>query len=51
MLTVTSRMGESLQAFVTLEWLLAGVEPLVLGQVMLVLERLLADVTFIRALA
>ena len=44
MLAVGARVGEALAALAALERLLAGVQPLVLGQVVLVLERLGADV-------
>lgn len=49
-LTVRARMGEALQALRALEGFLATVQTLVLRQVMLVLERLVAHVALVRPL-
>lgn len=44
-------MGKALEALLALEGLLAAVQPLVLRQVVLVFEGLLADVALVRSLA
>jgi len=49
-LAVRARVGEPLEAFLTLERFLAAVEPLVLRQVVLVLERFRAHVALVRSL-
>ena len=49
-LTVGPRMGKPFEAFRTLEWLLAGVQPFVFGQVMLVLESLVTFRTLVGTL-
>ena len=50
MLTVRATMTESFKTFFTLKWPFAGMQTLMFGQVMLVLERLTADITFMRSL-
>lgn len=50
MLTVRTRVREAFEALDTLERLLAAVQPLVLRQVVLVLERLVAHVALVRSL-
>ena len=49
-LAVGSGVGEALEAFWALEGLLAGVEPAVLGEVVLVLEGLVAVGALVRPL-
>lgn len=49
-LAVRTAVGEALQTLKTLERLLAGVESLVLSQVVLVLEGLVAYVTLVGSL-
>ena len=49
-LAVGSGVGEALEALWALEGLLAGVEAAVLGQVVLVLERLVAVGALVRTL-
>ena len=49
-LTVRTRMREPLEAFLTLEGFLTAVQPLVLRQMVLVLERFGAHVALVRTL-
>ena len=49
-LAVGAGVGEALEALGALEGLLAGVEPAVLGEVVLVLERLVAVRALVRTL-
>ena len=49
-LAVGAGVGEALEALGALEGLLAGVEPAVLGEVVLVLERLVAVRALVRPL-
>jgi hypothetical protein len=50
-LRVAARVAEPLQTLVALEWFLSAMEALVFREVVLVLERLIAYVAFVRALA